>query len=125
MSFSYDLSTDAGKLRLKIADTGGASNGATSATGGYAFEDEELAIFLTDGGSVTGAARLALQTLIVDAARRERAFKVPGLDYDDKGRVSALKTALGTLGADLPTLTISGPTVHPFDTAYINPITGA
>lgn len=110
MAFTYDLSTDAGKVRLRIADTNSAA---------YAFEDAEIAYFLTDGGTVIGAARLALQTLLTDAARRERAFKLPGLDYDDKGRVVALQQALANLGGSLPTVDIIMTATLPFDSMYV------
>lgn len=110
MAFTYSLSTDIGKVRLRIADT-------TSTA--YAFEDNEIEWFLTEGGSVIAAARLALQTLLIDAARRERAFKLPGVDYDDKGRVAALKVALSALGADMPTIDVLGPATLPFDSAYV------
>lgn len=110
MAFTYDLSTDAGKVRLRIADTN-----ATA----YAFEDAEIAYFLTEAGTVIGACRLALQTLLTDAARRERAFKLPGLDYDDKGRVAAIQVALANIGGNMPTLDITMTATAPFDAAYV------
>lgn len=110
MAFTYDLSTDAGKVRLRIADTSSTA---------YAFEDAEIAYFLTEAGSVLGACRLAIQTLLTDAARRERAFSLPGVDYDDKGRVAALQQALKNLGGDLPTCEVLAPATLPFDTAYV------
>lgn len=110
MSFTYDLGTDAGKVRLRIADTNSTA---------YAFEDTEIAYFLTEAGTVIGACRLALQTLLTDAARRERAFKLPGLDYDDKGRVTAIQVALANLGGTMPTVDITMTAIAPFDAAYV------
>jgi len=110
MAFTYDLSTDTGAVRLRIADT-------TSTA--YAFEDAEIAYFLSTAGTVIGAARLALQTLLTDAARRERVFKLPGVDYDDKGRCAALQIALKNLGGDLPTLDVVSGATLPFDSAYV------
>lgn len=123
MAFTYVLSTDIGKCRLKTSDTGGVAPGAT-ATSGYAFEDEEWTHFLTEAGTVNGAVGAALRTLLVDAARRQRAYSVPGLTYNDSGRVAAIRTALATLGEEMPTLTVSGPGRMPFDAGYTNPITG-
>lgn len=109
MAFTYDLSTSRGKVRLKIADT---------ASTAYAFEDAEIDAFLSEGSSVVGASRLALQTLLVDAARRQRAFTVQGVTYDDKGRVDALQQALANLGGNLATIDILLPNPQPFDSAF-------
>ncbi len=54
MTFSYSLSTQIGQVRLKIADTT-----STDAL----FTDEELQIFLTDEGTVKGAAAAAAESL--------------------------------------------------------------
>lgn len=110
MAFTYALSTDAGKVRLRIADTNSAA---------YAFEDDEIAYFLTEGGSVVGACRMALQTLLTDSARRMKMFSNPGQSYDDRGRVAALQQALANLGGDLPTIEIAQSDTLPFDSAYI------
>ena len=115
MAFTYVLSTDIGKCRLRAAD---------AVSSAYAFEDAEWSFFLSEAGTVPKAVGMALRALLVDAARRERSYSVPGVDYDDKGRVTAIKAALATLGEGSPTLTISGPATMPFDSAYRNPITG-
>lgn len=120
MSFTYTLSTNLGKIRLKLADTGGVAPGGT-ATGGFAFEDEELQIFLDEGGTVDKAVGLAARSLLADAARRERAFKLPGLEYDDTGRVAALKELIKLYGAELPTVTIRCPQIES-DTGFVDPI---
>lgn len=109
MAFTYSLSTDVGKVRLKVADTNSAA---------YAFEDAEIQAFLDEGGTVTKAAILAIQTLIMDAARRQRAFSLPGMTYSDVGRVAALQQALKNLGGDLPTASTITPAVLPMDEAY-------
>ena len=112
MAFTYAIATDAGKVRLRIADT----NSAT-----YAFEDDEIAYFLTEGLTVVGATRLALQTLLTDAARREKAFSNPGQSYDDKGRVAALQQALKNLGGDIPTVSVTFAPLQPFDSNFSEP----
>jgi len=120
MSFTYVLSTSIGKARLKLADTGGVAPG-TTATGGYAFEDEEWTEFLTEGGTVDKAVGLAARSLLADAARRERAYKLPDFEYDDKGKVAALKELIRLYGAELPTVSISCPQIDS-DLGFKDPI---
>jgi hypothetical protein len=109
MAFTYAIGTDRGKVRLRLADTNSAA---------YAFEDDEIDYFLSAGGSIVGAVRLGLQTLLTDAARRQRAFSAPGVSYDDKGRVAALQQALKNLGGDLPTIEVLTGPAHPFDSGF-------
>ena len=99
MAFTYVLSTDIGKARLRIADTGGVAPGGT-ATSGYAFEDEEWTQFISDGGSVGRGCVRALDALLVSKALRAKKFAVPGLDYDDTGALSSLKAMRDALAAD-------------------------
>lgn len=53
MSFTYLLSNDIGKIRLKISDKDDAD---------YHFEDDEITAFLTAEGSVNLAAAAALES---------------------------------------------------------------
>jgi len=102
MAFTYDLSTDAGKVRLKIGDTDAAA---------YVFEDDEISYFLTAGGSVDGGAIEALRALLTSRSYRMKRATVQGVAYDDTAQVAAIKEALALLGGDMPTveLTTSGP----------------
>lgn len=109
MAFTYAIGTDAGKVRLRIADTNSAA---------YAFEDDEIAYFLTEGSTVLGACRMALNALLVDQARRMKAFSNPGQSYDDKGRVAALQQALANLGGDIPTVSVTFAPLLPFDANF-------
>ncbi len=120
MSFTYVLSTSIGKARLKLADTGGVAPGGT-ATSGFAFEDEEWQAFLDEGGTVDKAVGLAARVLLADAARRERAYKLPDFEYDDKGRVAALKELIQLYGAEMPTVSVTCPQIDS-DTGFIDPI---
>jgi hypothetical protein len=120
MAFTYSLSTNIGKVRLKLADTGGVAPGGT-ATSGYAFDDDEIAAFLAEGGTVNAATVLGAKALIMDAARRQRSYSLPGLSYDDKGRVAALKEVIRMYGGDLPTLTVSEVSEMPMDTWFPDP----
>lgn len=110
MAFTYDLATDIGKVRIRLADTDSAH---------YAFEDAEITYFLTEGGSVIDATILGLQALITDAARRMKAFSNPGQFYDDRGRVTALQQALANLGGDIPLVTVGLAPLQPFDSNYV------
>lgn len=109
MAFTYDLATSVGQLRLAISDTNAAA---------YGFEDAELTYLLTTGGSHNAAVILALRTLLVDAARRSKAFTVPGLTYNDAGRVAGIQAALKMYG-DLPTVTIITPAALPYESGYV------
>ncbi|MEL6347728.1 MAG: hypothetical protein AAFV53_31775 [Myxococcota bacterium] len=92
MSFSYDLATTIGQIRLHIADTDSAA---------YAFEDAELTYLYSLEGTVKDAAILALKILLTDTARRARRFSLNGLNIDDTAQVQALKTALEMLGGNV------------------------
>ena len=52
MAFTYVLSTNVGKVRLKLADTGGVAPGGV-ATSGYAFDDDEITEFLSEAAPST------------------------------------------------------------------------
>jgi len=97
MSFTYDITTNRGRVRLKIGDT-------TSTA--YSFEDAEIDAFLSEGGSVNGACRLALQTLLASRALRVKRYSLPGQSYDDTAQIEALKTALESYGGGLPTVSV-------------------
>lgn len=115
MAFTYDLTTDAGKVRLIIADTDSSA---------YAYEDAEIAYFLTaQSDDVTKAAYMAVRGLLADRARRVKRATMAGIAYDDTAQVSALRDLLAELGkntsADMPTITAVSPVTLPMDEAYI------
>ena len=112
MSFTYDLTTDAGKLRLRLADTNSEA---------YAFEDDEIAYFLSVGGSVDGGAREGINVLRMDKARRTRKFTVPGMSYDDSAALAALDKLAADLGATMPTIGAVFPALQPFDSGFVTP----
>lgn len=109
MAFTYDLTTDRGKARLKLSDTDSAA---------YVFEDEEIDYFLTDGGTVDGAVVVGARVLLASAARRTKHFAVQGLTLDDRHQVQALLDIIGQYGGNVATATVSGPVTHPFDQAF-------
>lgn len=112
MAFTYTLSTDIGKVRLKLGDTSSTA---------YAFEDDEITEFLSEGGSVTGATILALRTLYVDRARRGKFLVLPGMTFSDTAALEHIRQALKMYGADLPTISTSMPTVLPMDSGFDEP----
>ena len=113
MAFTYDLGTDRGKIRLKLSDTNSAA---------YGFEDAEIDAFLTEGGSVDKAVVLGLRVLLVDAARRAKAFYLPGTTYSDAGRIAGIQAALKMYGGDLPTVTVISPQIQPYDSGYVEQV---
>ena len=110
MAFTYSLSTDTGKVRLKIADTGGVVPGGT-ATSGYAFDDAEISYALTEGGSVDAACGILAKALLADSARRMRAFNLPGMSYDDRARVAALKMLVDMYASSVPLVSVRMPSM--------------
>lgn len=73
MSFSYDLSTDAGKVRLLIPDSKASS---------YLLEDEEIDAFLALETGVKRAAALALETIASDQALVLKVIRILDLTTD-------------------------------------------
>jgi len=122
MSFSYDLATTVGQMRIALADTGGVAPGATAVAGSYGFEDEELTYFYSAGGSLNGGIARAIRALLLDGARRERAFSLPNQTYDDKGRTAALKAALSLYGDEMPTVSVRMPAPIASDSGYRDPV---
>ena len=109
MAFTYDLSTDRGKLRLRISDTSSTA---------YVFEDAELDVFLSDGGSVKGGAVEAYQSLLANAALRTKYFQLQGVSYDDRHQADHLYNLIGLNGGFIATASTGGPANHPMDDAF-------
>ena len=62
MSFTYDLSTDIGKIRLELGDTDDTTGEGVKPNGDN-FSDEELQTFIESAGTWARAAVKALRTL--------------------------------------------------------------
>ena len=98
MAYTYDITTNRGKVRFQIGDT-------TEAHGIYT--DAEIDNALTEGGSVTGAvAYLLRQQKSVHAIR------------GDSARVAAIDEALAAIGGDMPEITVTMPDLLPMDSGY-------
>lgn len=89
MAFSYDLSTDAGKVRLLIPD---------SRATDYLLEDEEVAAFLAlCGGNVRLAAADALDTIASNEALVQKAITLLDLRTDGPKVADALRKRADSL----------------------------
>lgn len=75
MSYTYDPSTDAGRVRLLIPDND---------IDNYMFDDEEIGAFLALDGDVRRAAALALETIASNEALTLKVIRL--LDVQTDGR---------------------------------------
>lgn len=73
MSYTYDLTTDVGRVRLMVPDRNAAD---------YVFEDEELEAFLAFEGTVKSASALALETIASDQAMVLKVVRILDLQTD-------------------------------------------
>lgn len=74
MAFSYDVTTDIGKMRAMIPDNNAAA---------YVFEDEELTAFLAvEGDSLKRAAALGLETIASNEALVLKVVKLLDIQTD-------------------------------------------
>ncbi len=73
MAFTYDLSTDAGKVRLLVPDNKAAS---------YIFEDDEIDLFLALEGGIKKATAMALETIASNEALVLKVIKLLDVQTD-------------------------------------------
>jgi len=116
VAFTYDPTTDRGKVRLQLVDT---------VDDGHVFTDVEVDYFLDVGGTVDAATVRGINVLLVDAARREKAVGLTGTSIDDKGRTAALIAARAIYagGSTLPLASITSPANIPSDEGFVEPTT--
>ncbi len=115
MAFTYDITTDRGRVRFNLGDTDSAA---------YWFEDAEVDQMITDEGSVGDATAACLRALLASKGLRMKKFSVQGLAYDDTAQLSALKDLLSLYGGDLPTLATPSTALLPMDAGYVEPLLG-
>jgi hypothetical protein len=108
LAFTYDLTTDRGKVRLQLGDTSSAS---------YVFEDAEIDYFIDQGGTVKGAAIEALKVLLASRSHRVKRATVHGLSIDDTAQCAELRATIRELGG-APTISITHPTIGASDYDY-------
>lgn len=106
MATTYDLTTDVGKVRLALGDTG--------AGDAWVFTDEEITYFL-EQGSVTAAHIAALQALLTAKSYRVKYANVQGVVYDDRQQIEGIKAALAMLGGDMPTVSVTKSGSQPWE----------
>lgn len=82
MAFTYDTSTDTGKVRLLVPDR---------VDSGHLFEDAEIVVFLSaEGDDVRRATALALETIASDQAMTLKVIRVLDLSTDGARTSDAL-----------------------------------
>lgn len=103
MAFTYDVTTDAGKVRLVIPDNDSSN---------YVFEDDEIDAFLTlEDSNVRRAAALALETIASNEAHTLKVIKLLDLQTDGAKTSDALlkrATALRKQADDADAATAGG-----------------
>lgn len=82
MTWSYEIATDIGKVRLHVGDT--------DKSAAWTFEDEELQVFLDETGEVLLAAAAALDALAADQARLAMRVSIGDYSEDRGAAVKAL-----------------------------------
>lgn len=81
MTFSYDLATDVGKVRLLISDVTDAQ---------HLFEDEEIEVFITIEGAVVLAAAKALEVIAANETMVQKRIQFLDLRTDGPAEATAL-----------------------------------
>tara|TARA_R110002124_G_scaffold53832_1_gene153969 strand:+ start:659 stop:1006 length:348 start_codon:yes stop_codon:yes gene_type:complete len=115
MAFTYDITTDRGKVRLKLADTDSSA---------YVFEDDEIDYFLSSASTVDDGVVIGLHVLLADRARRAKSFSIQGLSLNDTAQIAAIQTLIEIYGGDEPTLAAVMPALMPSDAGFSEPIVG-
>lgn len=116
MAFTYDITTDRGRVRFNLADTDSSA---------YTFEDAEIDQLLSTEGDVDGATAACLRALLTDAGRRAKHFSMQGLTLDTKAQVQSLQAALAAYEVNAgPTVAIVMGGTIPQDDAWVEPVVG-
>ena len=118
-TFTYNLATDIGKVRMYLRD---------SDEGRAAFTDEEIGVFLTIAGSWRGAVAEAAQVLLMDAARFARVFTDEAGNVTDETAGTELLNGLidrfGASAATLKKVIVGTLGAHPSDPCTTGTATG-
>jgi len=111
MAFTYDLTTDIGKVRLLIADADASD---------YTFEDDEVAFAVSEEADLKCAAALLLESLAANrsrlAVRVSRGVRTEDLTQVSKelaARAKELREQSGAI-SDVPLEAVITPTVDAF-----------
>ena len=109
MTFSYDPTTNIGRVRLRIMDTRPEDQ---------FFSDEELTALITDAGCWRGAVAEAARVLLMRVGRFARNFSNEDGSTDETAAaqyLQALITEYAAQGPILPTLAVSALGLAPSD----------
>jgi len=87
MAFTYDLTTDIGKVRLNINDKVNTSDAPAY------FTDEEVQVFLTAGGSVNMGSALALEAWAAGLTGEMDSERIGDYQYSKKAAANKLDMA--------------------------------
>jgi hypothetical protein len=109
VAFTYDITTDRGRVRLNLADTDPSA---------YTFEDAEVDALLSSEGTVSGATLALLRVLLADRARRVKRFSMQGLSLDDTAQIAAIRALISQYGGDTATVQAVMPSLLPSDEGW-------
>jgi len=90
VAFTYDVTTDRGKVRLLVPDKDASD---------YFFEDDEIDYFITLESTLKDAAALALETLASDEAYVQKVIKLMDLSTNGAETARALLSRAALLRA--------------------------
>lgn len=109
MSFSYDLSTPVGQIRLEIGDTDSATSAGVKPPALSNFSDEELTYFYQQSGSnVLAAAARACEVLARLWARAGKSVRIRDYSIDSREKAGQYRDLARDLRERSGTLFMSG-----------------
>lgn len=110
MAFTYDPTTNRGRVRLRLSDT---------RTERAAFSDEELDALISDEGGWEGATIAGARILMMDRARFARIYSNAEGSVDETAGLAALQAVIDQMTAKttqaLPTVLVRTLGSHPMD----------
>ena len=122
MSFTYDLTTDVGKVRMLIPDRVAPTytEGGAVTTGYPFFEDEEITALLTmESNVVKDAAALALETMASDEAFVQKVIRLMDLSTNGAATAAALMARAARLREQADAEEAASTTTAEFDWAEL------
>lgn len=122
MSFTYDLTTDVGKIRLEIGDTTAGDGNGVKPPALANFSDEELTYFHTAEGSVLAAAARACEVLARMWARSQTSVRLRDYSIDSREKAKEFRELAAELRQRSGTLFASGSTPTTKADGYSNDV---
>lgn len=110
MAYTYDPTTDRGRVRMRLSDTRAAR---------AAFTDEEIDALISDEGGWRGAVAEGARILLMDRAKFARIFSNDEGSTDETAGIAALQALIDQFAAKtsqgLPTVLVRNLGSHPSD----------